>query len=199
MEPLPDFGVMSVLPMSDEHYNAGHPLGPPRHKVLTAEEERHLFLRFNLCRYRIMQIVRAHRDRRLGVQASRDLLNWVRETLCTRNFIVRANTSLVMAMARRTKPMGVEIGDLISEGNLALMRCVDKFDCSRGFKFSTYACRAIMSGFARLRAKSARYRNQFPAPFDPTFERSDYIEHKRADEARRLCQRPEGNSHEQLR
>ena len=158
-------------------------LAPPRHKVLSADEERMLFLRFNLCRYRVMRIVREHRGKRLGVQASREILRWMYDALRTRNHIVRANTSLVMAMARRTKTAGVELGDLVSEGNLALLRCVDKFDCSRGFKFSTYACRAIMSGFARLGAKSARYRNQFPAPFDPTFERSDYAERKREDEA----------------
>ncbi len=158
-------------------------LAPPRHKVLSAEEEQKLFLRFNYCRYRVMHIVKEHAGRRLGMEASRELLRWMTEALRTRNHIVRANTSLVMAMARRTKTIGVELGDLVSEGNLALLRCVDKFDCARGFKFSTYACRAIMSGFARLGAKSARYRTQFPAPFDPSFERSDYVEQKRNDEA----------------
>jgi RNA polymerase primary sigma factor len=158
-------------------------LVPPRHKVLTADEERDLFVRFNYCRYQMMCIVHDHEGRRLGLESTKELLHWAAEALLTRNHIVRANTSLVMAMARRTKTVGVELGDLVSEGNLALLRCVDKFDCARGFKFSTYACRAIMSGFSRLGAKSARYRTQFPAPFDPTFERSDFLEHQRAGEA----------------
>jgi RNA polymerase primary sigma factor len=157
-------------------------LAPPRHKVLTADEERQLFLRYNYCRYRLMLIVRRHRGERLGMRASRAALHWAREALQTRNAIVRLNTSLVMAMARRTRTSGVELSDLISEGNLALLRCVDKFDCLRGFKFSTYACRAIMSGFSRLSAKAARHRSQFPAPFDATLERSDYLEKKRDED-----------------
>jgi len=158
-------------------------LGPRRHRVLTADEERQLFLRFNYCRYRVMLTMRKHQGKRLGYLAAREVLDWTTEALRTRNAIVRLNTSLVMAMARRTKTTGVELSDLISEGNLALLRCVDKFDCARGFKFSTYACRAIMSGFARLAAKTARFRSQFPAPFDPTLERSDDLERRRIEEA----------------
>jgi RNA polymerase sigma factor (sigma-70 family) len=181
MKPLPSIKDPEGTPVSNDDSGLDL-LAPPRHKVLSAEEEQELFLRFNYCRYRIMRIIHEQRGKRLGVQASRDVLYWSREALRTRNQIVRANTSLVMAMARRTRTVGVELGDLVSEGNLALLRCVDKFDCSRGFKFSTYACRAIMSSFARLGAKSARYRNQFPAPFDPAFERSDYVEQKRLEE-----------------
>lgn len=182
MIPLPDLEEVHD-PAANAPGNGLDVLAPPRHKVLTAEEEQQIFLRFNYCRYRLMRVIRQHSGKRLGVQATREALHWATEALRTRNFIVRANTSLVMAMARRTKTVGVELGDLVSEGNLALLRCVDKFDCSRGFKFSTYACRAIMSGFARQGAKSARYRNQFPAAFDPTFERSDFLEQKREDDA----------------
>ena len=158
-------------------------LAPPRHKVLTTEEERELFLRLNYCRYRVMLVVRRHHGKRLGLRAARELVQWTHEALQTRSTIVRLNTSLVMAMARRTRTVGVELSDLVSEGNLALLRCSDKFDCSRGFKFSTYACRAIVSAFIRLSSKAARYRGQFPAAFDPSLERSDYLDRKRVDDA----------------
>jgi RNA polymerase sigma factor (sigma-70 family) len=182
LEPLPDESedTRNVAQNDDSGMDL---LAPRRHRVLSQDEERALFLRFNYCRYRIMLIVRKHADKRLGLTASREILRWLREALLTRNAIVRLNTSLVMAMARRTRTMGVELGDLISEGNLALLRCVDKFDCTRGFKFSTYACRAIMSSFARLGAKTARYRNQFPAPYDPSLERSDDLETKRLEDS----------------
>lgn len=168
-------------------------LAPPRHKVLTTEEERELFLRFNYCRYRVMLVVRRHHGKRLGLRAGRELVQWTREALQTRSTIVRLNTSLVMAMARRTRTVGVELSDLVSEGNLALLRCSDKFDCSRGFKFSTYACRAIVSAFIRLSSKAARYRSQFPAAFDPTLERNDYLE-EACRRRRRLRQRVEAHS-----
>ena len=68
---------------------------------------------------------------------------------------------------------------MISEGNFALLRSVDKFDCSRGFKFSTYACRAILKSFSRVALRTSRYRGRFPTEFDPSLEKSDYVDRKR--------------------
>jgi RNA polymerase sigma factor (sigma-70 family) len=124
-------------------------------------------------------VLRAYRGRRLTAKAAREVLRWQRLADETRTYIVRANTSLVLAMARRSRNSGAEMGELVSEGNLALLRCVDKFDASRGFKFSTYACRAILASFSRAGAKAARHRAQFPTPFDPAMERSDHVETKR--------------------
>lgn len=147
--------------------------------VLSAEEERTLFLRFNYARYRAMRILHHFRGRNLTASATRELLRWQRLADQTRAQIVRANTSLVLAMARRSRSGGVELSELVSEGNLALLRCVDKFDAARGFKFSTYACRAILASFSRAAAKAARQRACFPSSYDPSMERSDYLERKR--------------------
>jgi len=81
----------------------------------------------------------------------------------------------------RTRLAGVDFGELVSEGNMALLRSVEKFDCTRGFKFSTYACRAILKSFARVAIRTSRYRGRFPAEFDPTLEKSDLAERKRGD------------------
>ena len=64
---------------------------------------------------------------------------------------------------------------------MALLRAVEKFDVARGFKFSTYACRAILKAFSRIAMKNSRYRQAFPTEFDPTMEKSDYQETRRAD------------------
>lgn len=151
----------------------------PGTEVLTAAEEQRLFLRFNYCRARVMRVLTRYRGQRLSARAARELLHWDNLAQELRTDIVRANTSLVLAMARRSRNNGVELGELVSEGNLALLRCVDKFDASRGFKFSTYACRAILASFSRAGAKAARHRAQFPAPYDPAMERSDYLETRR--------------------
>jgi RNA polymerase primary sigma factor len=58
---------------------------------------------------------------------------------------------------------------------------VEKFDCSRGFKFSTYSCRAILKSFSRVAMRASRYRGKFPAEFDPAMERSDFIDRQRDD------------------
>ena len=82
-------------------------------------------------------------------------------------------------MAKRTRMSEVDFGDLVSEGNMALLRAVDKFDAARGFKFSTYACRAILKAFSRTGVKLSKYRSIFPTDFDPKLERSDFMEKKR--------------------
>ena len=82
--------------------------------------------------------------------------------------------ALVVAMAKRTRIPNVEFPELVSEGNMALLRSVDKFDVSRGFKFSTYACRAILKSFNRLATNTSRYHQHFPTEFDPELEQSDY-------------------------
>ncbi|MBK9127921.1 MAG: sigma-70 family RNA polymerase sigma factor [Phycisphaerales bacterium] len=147
--------------------------------LLTSEQERQLFLTFNYCRYRVLRILDRFRGKRLDAAHTRALLHWESEAQQRRAAILRANTSLVLAMARRAKNTGVEISELVSEGNLALLRCVDKFDAARGFKFSTYACRAILASFSRAASKHARTRQVFPTSFEPAIERSDYLERKR--------------------
>ena len=100
--------------------------------------------------------------------------------LTTRGVIVRVNLPLVLAMAKRTRLTHIDFNEMISEGNMALLRSVEKFDCGRGFKFSTYSCRAILKSFSRVAMRASRYRGRFPTEFDPTMERSDYAETKRA-------------------
>ena len=62
---------------------------------------------------------------------------------------------------------------------MPIPRSVDKFDCGRGFKFSTYACRAILKGFSRVAMRTSRHRGRFPTEFDPSLEKSDFVDRKR--------------------
>lgn len=151
--------------------------------LLTATEERVLFLQFNYCRYRV---ARQRKKLRVSVtedtiapNAAHELLHWYRKADKYRKQIANTNLALVLAMAKRTRMTDVEFGELVSEGNMALLRAVDKFDVGRGFKFSTYACRAILKAFSRCGVKQSRYRQLFPTDFDPNLERSDYMERKR--------------------
>lgn len=152
----------------------------------TAEDERRMFLRFNFCRFRAVRILQEFRGKTLTAEAARELVAWEAAIQEGRGEIIRVNVPLVLAMAKRTRITGVDFADLISEGNLALLRAVDKFDCSRGFKFSTYACRAILKSFSRVAVRSARHRGHFPTEFDPTLERSDFVERRR-DIVEREC------------
>jgi len=141
--------------------------------VLKPEDEATLFLRYNFARYQLSKLIKAQRRRPTGARAQK-MVHWYRRALKARSDVVQANMALVLAMAKRTRIPSVEFGELVSEGNMALLRSVEKFDVSRGFKFSTYACRAILKSFNRLATKTGRYRQRFPTEFDPELERSDY-------------------------
>jgi len=147
--------------------------------LLTAAEEKVLFLQFNYSRYRVWVIQQELKGSRPTDDQAHDLLYWNRVAEKMREQIANTNLALVLAMAKRTRMSEVDFADLVSEGNMALLRAVDKFDCGRGFKFSTYACRAILKAFSRQGMKLSKYRQRFPADFDPKLERSDYMERKR--------------------
>jgi len=108
-----------------------------------------------------------------------EILRWHRKSERIREQIAETNLALVLAMAKRTRMSEVDFADLVSEGNMALLRAVDKFDAGRGYKFSTYACRAILKAFSRQGMKLSKYRQRFPTDFDPKLEKSNFLETKR--------------------
>jgi len=147
--------------------------------ALSLAQEQHLFMRYNFARREVARILMAHAGLRLPAKVVRQLLAWGHRSLAARSVIVRLNMPLVLAMAKRTRLSSIDFNEMISEGNMALLRSVEKFDCSRGFKFSTYSCRAILKSFSRVAMRASRYRGQFPAEFDPAMERSDHLEKQR--------------------
>jgi RNA polymerase sigma factor (sigma-70 family) len=152
----------------------------PSSSLLTTEQERHMFLRYNYSRMRAQLAAKRFRTHP-GKQVARDIAFWYKRVRDNREIITQANLALVLAMAKRTRMSDVDFGELVSEGNMALLRAVEKFDVARGFKFSTYACRAILKAFSRIAMKNSRYRQAFPTEFDPTMEKSNYQETRRAD------------------
>ncbi len=151
--------------------------------ILTGAEEKVLFHQFNYARYRIWKVqqdVWSSPARRVMDEQAEEILRWYRVADRIREQIAETNLALVLAMAKRTRMSEVDFADLVSEGNMALLRAVDKFDAGRGYKFSTYACRAILKAFSRQGMKLSKYRQRFPTDFDPKLERSNFLETKRS-------------------
>ena len=169
-------------PMMEEIGSRGRDGGPRRHDnvVLTAAEERVVFMQFNYARFRVRSIQEKLRGKAPDTATAREMLRWHGIAQGYREQIAETNLALVLAMAKRVRLPEGDFGDLISEGNMAMMRAVDKFDCGRGFKFSTYACRAILKAFSRHGIKLAKHRQRFPTEFDPEMERSNHAETVRA-------------------
>ncbi len=149
--------------------------------TLTTAQEILLFQQYNYARKRVADVMTRYRGKRLAASTVHKVLGWAHRAIAARAHIIQANMPLVLAMAKRTRLNALDYSDLISEGNLALLRSVDKFDCSRGFKFSTYACRAILKSFSRVAMRTSRYRCRFPTEFDPEMEKGDAIEQRHTD------------------
>jgi RNA polymerase primary sigma factor len=89
-----------------------------------------------------------------------------------KNRIIQANLRLVVNIAKRHVGPQANFFELISDGNMSLMRAVDKFDYTRGFKFSTYASWAIMKNFARSVPQEGVRRDRFMTGRDELLEMS---------------------------
>jgi RNA polymerase primary sigma factor/RNA polymerase sigma factor len=129
--------------------------------LLTREQEAHLFRKMNYLKYKA-NTLRAQLETN---RPTRRLMRQI-ETLCdasvaARTLLIRANLRLVVSIAKRyVRPMQ-NFFELVSDGNISLLRAVDKFDFSRGNKFSTYATWAIMKNFSRSLHEAARYNGRF--------------------------------------
>lgn len=94
--------------------------------------------------------------KRLGEARKRDLQAVVRDGEAARRHLLEANLRLVVSLAKRYTGRGMPLLDLIQEGNLGLIRAMEKFDYTKGFKFSTYATWWIRQAITRGMADQSR-------------------------------------------
>lgn len=95
-------------------------------------------------------------DKKLTKDMARDLRWVVKDGQRSKSHLLEANLRLVVSLAKRYTGRGMQFLDLIQEGNLGLIRAVEKFDYTKGFKFSTYATWWIRQAITRAMADQAR-------------------------------------------
>ncbi|MBN9789673.1 RNA polymerase sigma factor [Pseudonocardia sp. TMWB2A] len=125
--------------------------------LLNAEEEVELAKRIEAGLYgaeRIRKVFES--NEKLSPQLRRDLRWIVRDGERAKNHLLEANLRLVVSLAKRYTGRGMAFLDLIQEGNLGLIRAVEKFDYTKGYKFSTYATWWIRQAITRAMADQAR-------------------------------------------
>ncbi|WP_299953984.1 RNA polymerase sigma factor [uncultured Modestobacter sp.] len=128
-----------------------------RVKLLTAEEEVDLAKRIEAGLYADHKLAEAAAaGEKLAAPLRRELTWIVRDGERAKNHLLEANLRLVVSLAKRYTGRGMAFLDLIQEGNLGLIRSVEKFDYTKGFKFSTYATWWIRQAITRAMADQAR-------------------------------------------
>ncbi|WP_067665045.1 RNA polymerase sigma factor [Nocardia miyunensis] len=125
--------------------------------LLNAEEEVELAKRIEAGLYATEKFRElSEKGDKLPVTTRRDL-NWImRDGNRAKNHLLEANLRLVVSLAKRYTGRGMAFLDLIQEGNLGLIRAVEKFDYTKGYKFSTYATWWIRQAITRAMADQAR-------------------------------------------
>jgi RNA polymerase sigma factor (sigma-70 family) len=125
-----------------------------RHQLLTKDDEVRLAQIIDRAKAAEAELRTA--PPRLGVRRRRELEQAVSDGEAARREFINANLRLVVSLAKRYRAYGVPLLDLVQDGNLGLIRAVEKFDWQKGFKFSTYATWWIRQALQRGVLNSAR-------------------------------------------
>jgi RNA polymerase sigma factor (sigma-70 family) len=160
--------------------------------LLTKEEEVYYFRKMNFLKHQAAQLrkkIDPVQPRVKDMDAVDSLLEQANDV---KNFLIRANLRLVVSIAKKHMKPNSNFFEMVSDGNISLIRAIEKFDFTRGFKFSTYASWAIMKNFARSipaeYTQLDRFRTGndevFSQASDPRSERlSEEVVNKRQHEA----------------
>ena len=157
--------------------------------LLNREQEQHLFRKYNFIKHRASKLRDEFNADRPKVSEMDEIEAWYKKAVEVKNLIVRSNLRLVVSIAKKHVSPTEDFFLLVSDGNMSLIRAVEKFDFGRGFKFSTYASWAIMKNFARTIPQEFKHRDRFRTVGEELFsaredQRTDAVELESLQNAR---------------
>ena len=172
------------------------PAGLPRYlaslyetPLLTREQEAHLFRKFNYLKYLASKLRNRVDPARAKASEMDEIQRLYEQSVKVKNHIVQANLRLVVSIAKRHVNANEDFFLLVSDGNMSLIRAVEKFDYTRGNKFSTYASWAIMKNYARTIPDEYKQKDRFRPTSEDLFlatedDRTDRFSIESAQKAR---------------
>ena len=120
-----------------------------RTPLLNREQEQGLFRRYNYLKYLVAEAKETLDPHTVTARELGRIMDLKRQAAEVKNLLIQCNLRLVVSIAKRHVGRMINFFELVSDGNVSLMRAVEKFDYERGNKFSTYASWAIIKNFAR--------------------------------------------------
>jgi len=138
--------------------------------LLGREQEAHLFRKMNYLKFLSDRLRHAIEPTRARTSDLDEVERFQDDALAVKNQIISANLRLVVSIAKRHVGPSNDFFHLVSDGNMSLIRAVEKFDYARGNKFSTYASWAIMKNFARTIPEENYRRDRFVTGHEEMFE-----------------------------
>jgi len=148
--------------------------------LLSKDQEQHLFRKMNYLKYKASnQANELRKDgspegeidpSRVRIQKLKEIEDLQAEASTVKDQLISANMRLVVNIAKRHAGQTDNFFELLSDGNMSLIRAVEKFDFGRNFKFSTYASWAIMKNFARSIPDEKHRKERFVTGHEEVFE-----------------------------
>ncbi len=132
-----------------------------RLRLLSPAGERALFRKMNYLKYKADQLRKGIDPEEVTARELDRIDALLAEAERIKSQIVEANLRLVVSIAKRHASADRDFFEVVSDGNVSLMRAVERFDYSRGFKFSTYASWAIMRNYARTVPQQRLHRDRY--------------------------------------
>jgi RNA polymerase primary sigma factor len=154
-------------------------------RLLTRDEEQFYFRRMNWLKFRAAT-ARGRLDRRRAtLKQMEPIEGWLAEAETVKAILITSNLRLVVSIAKKFVDPTWTFDELVSEGNVALMRSVEKFNFALGNRFSTYATYAVQRHFFRLSQRGRQFRKRFVHDDDALRDRAeeeDSTEHRSAEQ-----------------
>lgn len=144
-------------------------------RLLSKDEEQFYFRRMNWLKFQALQKRNRLDPKRATMKQMKQIEAVLAEAETVKAILITSNLRLVVSIAKKFNEPSHSFDELISEGNVALMRSVEKFNFALGNRFSTYATYAIQRHFFRISHKSRQYRNRFASDDEPVKDRAEEV------------------------
>jgi RNA polymerase primary sigma factor len=140
--------------------------------LLTREEEVYYFRKMNYLKFKASEMRKELDPIRPRSRDMDEIERMLRQANDVKNLLIRCNLRLVVSIARKHFQQSTNFFETVSDGNMSLIRAIERFDFTRGFKFSTYASWAIIKNFARSIPAERTQLDRFRTGSDEVFSQS---------------------------